>query len=445
MLRRESNNVFGYLLHTAWRSLKRNPFLSLLVVMGIGLGIGVSTTFVTAVYRLSLHPIPEKEGQLFYVRMDSWNPERPWRDALPDDPPNQMTWRDALAVTSGDIPTRQTFMYKAELTVHPAEKDMRPFRASTRVCTNDFFDLFEVPFQYGGPWSNQADAAAEQVLVLDHATNARLFGGEDSVGRTVRIEDREFVVAGVMAPWRPIPKYYDTHTNPFDNPEEIFLPILLSESMEIRGAGNDSNWKGYDGDEYAAKLASEMIWIQTWVQLDTRKQKEEYAAFLDAYALEQGKLGRFQRPVNNWLQETSAWLKYEKIVPPEATTLLIISLLFLVVCSLNLIGILLGKFLARAPEIGVRRALGASRGTIFLQHLLECEIIAAVGGIAGLGLSVLGLWIIEALFVIDLNFKLDLNMVGAGMLLALVAGLMAGTYPAWRVCRIPPAQYLKAQ
>lgn len=437
--------MFGYLFHTAWRSLKRNPFLSLLVVVGIGLGIGVSTTFVTAVYRLSMHPIPEKEDRLFYVRMDSWNPERPWRDSKPDDPPDQMTWRDALAVTSGDIPTHQTFMFISQLTVHPDEKDMRPFRASTRVCTNDFFDLFEVPFQYGGPWSNEADAAAEQVVVLDNATNAKLFGGEDSVGSTVRIEDREFTVAGVLAAWRPIPKYYDTHNDTFGDPEEIFLPILLSESMELSSAGNDSNWKNYEQEEYADKLASEMIWIQTWVQLDTQRQKDDYAAFLDAYALEQGKLGRFQRPVNNWLQETAVWLKDEQIVPQEAKTLLIISLLFLVVCSVNLIGILLGKFLARAPEVGVRRALGASRGAIFMQHLLECEIIAAVGGLAGLGLSVLGLWTIEALFSIDLNFKLDLNMVGAGMLLALVAGLVAGTYPAWRICRIPPAQYLKAQ
>jgi putative ABC transport system permease protein len=437
--------VFGYLLHTAWRSLKRNPFLSLLVVVGIGLGIGVSTTFVTAVYRLQLHPIPEKEGQLFYVRMDSWDPDRAWDDDRPDDPPSQMTWRDALAVTSGDIPTHQTFMYKAQLTVHPEDKDMRAFRSSARVCTNDFFNLFEVPFQYGAPWSDAADAAADQVVVLDHATNSKLFGGEDSVGETLRIQNRDFTVAGVMAPWKPTPKYYDTHNNPFGDPEGLFIPIMLSEALEINGTGNDSNWKGYDGEEYADALASEKIWIQTWVQLDTPQQREQYAAFLDAYALDQRKMGRFERPLNNWTQETAAWLEYEQMVPQEAKTLLIISLLFLVVCSVNLIGILLGKFLARAPEIGVRRALGASRGAIFMQHLLECELIAVVGGIAGLGLSVLGLWIIEALFAVDLNFKLDLNMVGAGMLLALVAGLLAGAYPAWRVCRIPPAQYLKAQ
>ena len=51
--------------------------------------------------------------------------------------------------------------------------------------------------------------------------NHRLFDGEDSVGRKVRIEDREFTVVGVMEPWYPVPKFYDTHNNTFGEPEEV--------------------------------------------------------------------------------------------------------------------------------------------------------------------------------------------------------------------------------
>ena len=67
--------------------------------------------------------------------------------------------------------------------------------------------------------------------------------------------------------------------------------------------------------------------------------------------------------------------------------MLIVSLLFLAVCAVNLVGLLLGKFLARAGEVGVRRALGASRADIFLQHVVECELVALVGGAIGLLLS----------------------------------------------------------
>jgi putative ABC transport system permease protein len=126
--------------------------------------------------------------------------------------------------------------------------------------------------------------------------------------------------------------------------------------------------------------------------------------------------------------------------------MLVIAILFLAVCSVNLIGILLGKFLGRAPEVGVRRALGASKRSIFMQHLVECELIGLLGGAVGIGLSALALRLINGLFPDSaFDFALDLNMVGAGVLLSLVAGLVAGVYPAWRICRVAPATHLKLQ
>ena len=58
----------------------------------------------------------------------------------------------------------------------------------------------------------------------------------------------------------------------------------------------------------------------------------------------------------------------------QVTAMMVVSLLFLAVCALNLMGLLLAKFLARAPEIGVRRALGASRRHVFVQHVVEAEL-----------------------------------------------------------------------
>src|SRR5688500_20167743 len=74
-------------------------------------------------------------------------------------------------------------------------------------------------------------------------------------------------------------------------------------------------------------------------------------------------------------------------VPPGVKSMSIVSLLFLIVCSLNLVGLLLGKFLARIPEVSVRRALGASRLQVFWQHVVECELVGIAGGTIGLVLS----------------------------------------------------------
>jgi len=126
-----------------------------------------------------------------------------------------------------------------------------------------------------------------------------------------------------------------------------------------------------------------------------------------------------------------------------------VSLLFLLICALNLIGLLLGKFLARAAEIGVRRAMGARRLDVFMQHLLECELIGLAGGAIGLALSfgaiaVVNLWAKSIISRGDF-LAMDWAMAGFAAGAAMVAGLVAGLYPAWRVCRIAPAVHLKAQ
>lgn len=283
------------------------------------------------------------------------------------------------------------------------------------------------------------------MVVIDSETNRRLFGGENSVGRTLRIENRDFTVVGVVAEWNPPIKFYDVHNGQFDEPEAIYMPFNFNVPMEIWSAGNNSNWKYYDGDEYQDWLGSENIFIQMWVQLDNRQQREDYLSFLNAYTNEQKKLGRFQRPTNNLVLPVMEYLDQEEVVPEEATALLIISILFLLVCSVNLIGILLGKFLARAPEVGVRRALGASRRSVFIQHLVECELLGLIGGVVGVGLSVVALDLINRLFDNNFSFHLDVNMVLAALVLSLAAGMVAGIYPAWRICRVPPANYLKLQ
>jgi putative ABC transport system permease protein len=124
-------------------------------------------------------------------------------------------------------------------------------------------------------------------------------------------------------------------------------------------------------------------------------------------------------------------------------------MLFLAVSALNLIGLFLGKFLARASTVGVRRALGASRRAIFLQHLVECEVVGLIGGVLGLLLSLGTLALINKLYEPVSGrgsfFHLDGRMVLAAIVFSLLAGAVAGVYPAWRICSIPPARHLKEQ
>ena len=103
------------------------------------------------------------------------------------------------------------------------------------------------------------------------------------------------------------------------------------------------------------------------------------------------------------------------------------------------------QFLARAPEVGVRRALGASRRWVFVQHLIECEVIGVVGCFVGLVLTIFGLKLLDRVYGSSLNITLDPTMLGVALVLALLSAMIAGIYPAWRICRIQPGLHLKAQ
>jgi putative ABC transport system permease protein len=435
--------MFWYQIRIALKSLLRNPVLSAVMICAVALGVGVSTTFVTGYYIFSLNPVPQKSDVLCYVEMDSWDPNRGWSDNDPKSIPNQITYRDMVEIMKSEIPTHQGGSFKASLFVHPDSKVGRPFKSTARMCFADFFSLFEPPFEYGGPWPSSADKGPDAVIVLDSKTNQKVFGGQNSVGRMLKVEDREFKVVGVLKPWNPRPKYYDTHNGAFEETEGVYLPFEFFRPLKVRSAGNTSNWKSFKWDNWDEFLASEAIWIQMWVQLDTQEQRDSYMSFLNSYVEGQKKLGRMLRPTSNKLLPVMQWLKEDEVVPEEATTLMVISLLFLLVCSLNLIGILLGKFLARAPEISVRRALGANRKAVFLQHLIECETVAVIGGILGILVAVVSLRAINGLFTENFHFELDLNMLAVALVLSLIAGLVAGAYPAWRICSIPPAAYLR--
>jgi putative ABC transport system permease protein len=123
-----------------------------------------------------------------------------------------------------------------------------------------------------------------------------------------------------------------------------------------------------------------------------------------------------------------------------------LSFMFLAVCLLNMIGLLLAKFLGGAPIVGLRRALGASRSEIFKQHLVEVGLIGVGGGILGIVVAALGLFAIRNLHEnYDSLTRLDIPMGLFSLGIAIVSGMIAGLYPTWRVCRTQPATYLKTQ
>lgn len=439
--------LFDYNLKLALKNIRRTPVLSALMVAAIGIGIGMCMSMVTVNYRFALDPIPQKSDVLHFVQLDTWSADFPFNDG--ESLPNQVTYRDAKALMSAKRAFRQAMMSRSSLAVEPGNRDERPFFVEVRATTADFFPMFDVPLKYGTGWTEAEDVAAEQVVVLSAETNERVFGGADSVGRTLRMSGADYRIVGVLDEWNPTPRFYEPTGGAFSSTEDVYIPWELVVTKELPRSGNTNCWRPLDGDGLQAFLNSECIWIQFWAELRDADEHAEYEAFLDAYAATQKELGRMPRPLATSATPVMPMLRELGLVPEEAQVLLGLSVMFLVVCLLNTIGLLLAKFLGKATEIGTRRALGASRGVLFQQYLVEAGLIGLAGGVLGLGFAWLGLEGIKAQFPSQQEaaarvMVLDWNMAFVAVALALLASLVTAIYPTWRACSIQPAAYLKA-
>jgi putative ABC transport system permease protein len=235
---------------------------------------------------------------------------------------------------------------------------------------------------------------------------------------------------------------YDLNGNFVGEPEQIFMPFSLTAPMQIRTSGNSDGWKSA-GNTFADFLNSDTDWVQFWVQLRSPADAEQYHRFVDGYVLEEKKHGRFERPLQNRVTSLHDLLAVFGVIRPQVTAMAAISILFLAICALNLTGLLLGKFLARAPEVSVRRALGATRIDVFMQHITECELVGLAGGAIGMLLSIGAMRLIGKFITSTSIISLDIEMILAALFLSLGAGFLAGLYPAWRICSVQPAVQLK--
>jgi putative ABC transport system permease protein len=433
--------MFGHYLNLALRSFKRSKVLTALMVLAIALGIGASMTTLTVFHVLSGDPIPHKSGMLFYPQIDPQekNGYRPG-----DEPPSQMTRYDAEALLREKRGDRQAMMTGGNAVVTPERGGTLPFYADARYTSADIFPMFDMPFLFGAGWTSAQDDGRARVAVISKALNDKLFDGANSVGRTVRLNKTDFRIVGVLDTWRPTPKFYDMNSDRYGAIEHVFLPFSTSRDLNMDRSGSMDCWEDAKGDQTGPNAPC--VWIQYWVELRTAQKVAAYEQYLRNYSDQQRAAGRFERPTNVHLRDVMQWLDFNRVVPGDVRLQVWLSFGFLLVCVVNTIGLLLAKFLRRSSEIGVRRALGASRRAIFTQCLVEAGLIGLVGGVLGLGLALLGLWTVrqQPSSYAELA-TLDPAMLLTTFALALLASLVAGVLPAWRAMQIAPAMQLKSQ
>ena len=436
--------MFSYYFTLGVRSLRRNPALTALMVLTLAIGVAASVATLTILHVMSSNPIPAKSERLFVPQIDN-NLLEGYNPAV-DRADDQLSYIDANNFLKSGIGERRMVSFGVNASIEPARRDLPAMSSDGLAPSRDFFAMFDVPFLYGRPWSEADEKAGADVVVLSQALSEQLFGAVNPVGQRVRLMGFDFQVVGVMQPWLPVPTFYRLGgAGAFNGQDEFMIPFGTAIRHGTRSAGGMHCGTRRDPG-YQGLLNSECTWLHFFFEMRSESGRAELQRYLDNYAADQRKLGRLKRNAPNLLFDVMGWLDHHKVVANDSRLAAWLAFGFLLLCLVGTIGLLLAKFSARASEVGIRRALGASRKAIFQQFLTETAVVGLAGGGVGLLLAFCALPLIAMQSKqLQAVAHMDWQMLGLTFVLSLLAAMLAGLLPTWRACQVTPAIQLKSQ
>jgi putative ABC transport system permease protein len=407
------------------------------MIIDVALGLAVWTLAFTAIEAQTRYPA-DRARNVFHVDWGT-TPSFPveeldqWQRVVSVTPHMLLSYRDAQRLRQHPAVARhaETFTSQLAVAAPTGRHDV-----TARFATRTLFELFELEFAAGGPWSEADERARRASVVLDAETQRALFGGASALGREITIDGRAFRVAGVL---EATPQELRAYDFSFDNSPSIYLPLELFSEL---GARPSFATHGLQRDQTMAELIESKVgFVQLWVELPDAGAQTAFTSFVRNTAKQRGIEGAERRPL---LMTPGAFVQAS--VPISSGFLLFgaCAFLALLACCVNLSRLLIVKLEARAPELALQRALGATRGSVFAQHMLEALMVGALATALGLAIAALGLIGFNSV-VPDrpVVFAIDGTGVALTCAAGLFAALFAGVLPGLRVCRAAPASRLR--
>jgi len=444
-----------YNFELALRGLRRFPKSSVLVVLTVALGLAACMTTLTLLHVLSADPLPGRSQDLYLAWVNTLTSKPSTSHSLNGVHPvdyRTIKLPDAEAMLGAHKAVQQTALADMTAVVSNEDGTRKQENQTLLATTSSFMPMFGVTLRHGRDWSAAEGKAREHVAVIDTHLARQLFGTTQAVGRSIRIRKTLFRVVGVSEAYSPQPHFYDLADWTFSTGPEFHESVFLPYTSALdAGLGPDYDQYCDDASHKQFMEGFEKFgerhcdWLSYWVRLDTPHQVAAFRAWLDDYAEQRQALQGIHRAVHARLFSIPQWLTVQRVVPDSVRLNAWMAASFLLLCMANVAGLLTARFLRRSGEIGIRRALGAPRRAIFVQHVAEAAAVCVLGGVLALPLTLLGLWILRLQQHGDSSLaRLDPAMFGFLFALALVVGILVGLVPAWRASRVEPGLQVKS-
>ncbi len=415
--RHNSYAMFGNYFKIAWRNLIKDRRFGFLNLIGLSTGLACALLiYIWVTDELSMDKFHRKGATLYQVMENRVQASGMWTAKS-----SPVPMAEALAK---DMPEVEY----AVMTSTPSERTLtvngdKNIRTEGKYAGKDFFKMFSYDLLQG----NASQVLAEEnAIVVSDVLAKRLFGStENVIGKSVQLEHEDvYLVSGVF-------KTPGEHSS---DQFEFVLPLLRLKWVKA----NVDNWNntglyafltlkpGANPDQFNAKIAD----------LLKRKSNGDITyrtPFIKRYA-DQYLYGRYENGV-----QVGGRIDYVRLFS-------LIAIFILVIACINFMNLSTAKAHGRAKEVGVKKAMGASRGSLVMQYLSESMLMAFMSLLLAI---VLVMFILPAFNNItgkqlSLGY-LNANLILSVLIITLLTGLVAGSYPALYLSGFKPVAVLKGK
>lgn len=380
----------------ALRLIAKNPGFSFVVIATLALTVALSTTVFSVLEAVFLRPLPYKQPQ----RIIAVNTISPQGYTQPASYPEFVDWRRDVRSFSA------LAAYSAYGSVN-FQSDAASMALHAVSTSDNFFDIFGVKPVLGRTFARGEEQPGRNfVVVLSHEVWRNQLGGRtDVLGQKVKLDGQSYTVVGVM------PAGFRFPINRID---AVYRPLRMTENQQ-KGRGNH--------------------WLPTVARLKDGVTQDAAQAEMQSVL---NRLGRAYPDTNGRRVKLQDLLSFTVGRTGAALHLLIYAVLaLLAIGCVNVAGLLFARGVRLSREVAVRSVLGAGRGTLIGQFLIENTIYAVVGGILGTVLAYGLVQVTRTLLITALSrgTEVEINLValGTSLVLALSTSLLAGLFPALRL------------